>query len=93
MVIDLSPETIGERFGDKNGRAKLLYMAFTCAKQYQPSIIYIDEVERIFQAKKKKKKKSDGGPKYTKLKKPLLKFKKAKYLKKEDRVAVISCSH
>ena len=67
-------------------------MAFTCAKKYQPAIIYIDEVEKIFKAKKKKKKKSDGGRNYTKLKKPLLKFKKAKYLKKEDRVVVISCS-
>jgi hypothetical protein len=49
-------------------------MAFTCAKKYQPAIIYIDEIEEIFKAgKKKKKKKREGsaGPNFARLKKPL----------------------
>jgi len=35
----------------------MLYMAFTCARKYQPAVIYIDEIEEIFKAGKKKKKK------------------------------------
>lgn len=95
MVVDLSPSTIENQYPDKNSTAKMLYMAFTCAKTYQPAIIYIDEVEQIFKGKKKKKKKVGdiaGGPNYVRLKKPLEAFKKAKYLKKEDRVAVITCT-
>ena len=48
MVVDLSPSTIENQYPDKNSTAKMLYMAFTVAKQYQPAIIYIDEVEEIF---------------------------------------------
>jgi len=73
----------------------MLYMAFTCARKYQPAVIYIDEIEEIFKAgKKKKKKKREGsaGPNYARLKIPLKKFKKAKYIKKEDKVAVICCT-
>jgi len=45
--------------------------------------------------KKKKKKKTGegaGGPNFARLKKPLEAFKKAKYLGKSDRVAVITCT-
>lgn len=97
MVVDLSPSTIEAKYPDKASTAKMLYMAFTCAKVYQPSVIYIDEVEQIFKAKKKKKKKKGAipenpGPNYARLKKPLETFKKAKYLAKSDRVVVISCT-
>lgn len=98
LVLDLSPATIESKFPDKASTASMLYMAFTCAKKFQPSIIYIDEVNDIFKAGKKKKKKkgipSDAaaGPSFARLKKPLQKFKKAKYIAKDDRVAVISCT-
>lgn len=54
-------------------------------------------MDEIFKAGKKKKKKKgavDGptGPSFARLKKPLQAFKKAKYLAKEDRVVVISCT-
>lgn len=77
-------------------------MSFAVARKYQPAIIYIDEIEKIFKAKKKKKKKkkavlgedASAAPTVSmaKVKKPLMKFKKAKFLKKEDRVAVITQS-
>lgn len=97
MVVDLSPSTVESKYPDKASTAKMLYMAFTVAKEYQPSIIYIDEIDEIFKAgKKKKKKKAIGdapaGPSFVRLKKPLTAFKKAKYLAKEDRVVVISCT-
>lgn len=34
MVVDLSPSTIKEQFNDKLATAKMMYMAFTCAKVY-----------------------------------------------------------
>ena len=69
-------------------------MAFNVAKTFPPAIIYIDEVEQIFKGKKKKKKQAGGaaGPNFTKLKKTFTQYKK-KVLKKEDRVAVISCTN
>jgi len=57
MIVDISPSTLSDKYPDKNGTAKMLYMAFTCARKYQPAIIYIDEIEEIFKAGKKKKKK------------------------------------
>lgn len=104
-MIDLSPtswEKLDAAYHDKEGIARILYMSFEVARKYQPAIIYIDEVEKIFKAKKKKKKKkasSAGGSSdapsvptisMAKVCKPLMKFKKAKFLKKEDRVAVIT---
>ena len=73
----------------------MLYMAFTVAKAFPPAIIYIDEIEKIFKAKKKKSKKDSSSanmPNFARLKKPLMAFKKKKYLEKTDRVAVIACS-
>lgn len=97
MVVDLSPATVETKYPDKASTAKMLYMAFTVAKKYQPSIIYIDEVEEIFKGGKKKKKKKaltgePAGPSFARLKKPLEAFKKAKYIAKDDRVVVISCT-
>ena len=104
MIIDLSPsswEKLDVAYQDKEGIARILYMSFEVARKYQPAIIYIDEIEKIFKAKKKKKKKKkDAGAvdeppaaptvSMAKVKKPLMKFKKAKFLKKVDRVAVIT---
>jgi IQ and AAA domain-containing protein len=54
MVLDLSPSNLTEEhIKDKNAIAKMLYMTFTVAKEFQPAIIYIDEVELLFKGKKK----------------------------------------
>jgi len=48
--------------GNRQDSDKLVAMVFKAAKAYQPSVIYIDEVEKVWPAKKKKKKgvKSSG---------------------------------
>ena len=75
---------------DKSSIAKTLYMAFTVAKEFQPSIIYLDQCEQVFGAAKKKK----GAPaaQWAKIKKPIQDFKKAKYLLPTDRVVFIGCT-
>ena len=40
---------------------KLVAMVFKAAKAYQPAVIYIDEVDKVWPAKKKKKKGGKGG--------------------------------
>ena len=95
MLLDISPSNLDQKYPDKEGTAKMLYMAFTVAKAFPPAIIYIDEIEKIFKAKKKKSKKDPSlanMPNFARLKKPLMAFKKKKYLEKSDRVAVIACS-
>lgn len=67
------------------------------AKEYQPAIIYIDEAEKIWPAKKKggkkkgKKKKEGGNSSITKMKKILPKWK-AKFMNDETRITIIGCT-
>lgn len=57
VVFDLSPASIIDKYiGNRADSDKLVAMVFKAAKAYQPSVIYIDEVEKIWPAKKKKKK-------------------------------------
>jgi hypothetical protein len=73
-----------------------------CAKKYQPSVIYIDECEKVWAAKKKKGKKGKGkgggGKKRAgdpsdpkRIKKVLGKWR-TKYLDKTTRVVIIGCT-
>ena len=55
MIIDISPSTIESKATDKNSIAKMFYMAFTVAKEFQPAILYLDECDQVFGAAKKKK--------------------------------------
>ena len=66
-------------------------MAFTVAKEFQPSIIYMDEINQVFGNTKKKK--GSVVAQWAKLKKPLQDFKKAKYLEPNDRVVFIGCTN
>lgn len=66
------------------------------AKHYQPSIIYIDEAERVWPAKKKgkkgKKSKDPSAPKPpSRIKKALAKWK-AKFIDDNTRVTIIGCT-
>lgn len=78
----------------------MVAMVMVAAKKYAPSLIYIDECEKIFAGKKKKKKgkdKSKPKPKVkdptnpARIKKALLKWK-AKWITDETRITVIGCS-
>ena len=53
--FDLSPRNIERKLGTKAEIAKLVHMVFKVASELQPSIIYIDEVDRVFQSVKSKK--------------------------------------
>ena len=73
-------------------------MVMKAAKAYQPSIIYIDETEKVFPAKGKKGKKGKkkGGKKNamtepSRIKKALTKWK-AKWITDETRITIIGCT-
>jgi len=54
--FDLSPAVIEGKFtGGKLHSALLVYKTFLCAQDMAPSVIYIDQVEQVFQKTKKKK--------------------------------------
>lgn len=96
LVFDLSPANIDGKYGGKKDTAKLIASVMVVAKEYQPSIIYIDECEKVWPAKKKKKKgqkklKKDDPANPARIKAPLFKWKK-KYLNDETRIALIGSS-
>ena len=57
FVFDLSPLSIEGKYTEKKGEEKLVASVMRVAKEYQPSVVYIDECERVFPVKKKGKKK------------------------------------
>lgn len=96
--FDLSPYNIEGKYSQKKEEEKMVALVMCTAKEYQPSIIYIDEVEKVFPGKKKKKKgekksKKKGAdandPK--RMKKSLMKWRK-KFITGETRITIISCS-
>lgn len=55
LFLDISPAIIEDKYNDKKGEDKLVATTMRVAKELQPAIIYIDECEMVFAAKKKKK--------------------------------------
>lgn len=53
--FDLSPRTLERKLGTKAEIAKLVHMVFRVAAELQPSVVHIDECERVFAAVKSKK--------------------------------------
>ena len=94
IVLDISPEFIKGKYpGGKKKDDELVATVMLVAKEYQPSIIYIDEAEKVWPAKKKgkngKKKKDPSAP--SRIKKTLAKWK-AKFLNDKTRVTIIGCT-
>jgi len=59
--FDLSPSVIeGKSTQGKTGSAMLVYKTFICAQDMAPSVIYIDQVDLVYQAVKKGKKGGDA---------------------------------
>lgn len=53
--FDLSPSILdGLDLTDKSVASRIVHIVFTLAEQMQPSVIYIDEIEKIFAGKNKK---------------------------------------
>lgn len=53
--FDLSPRNIERKLGTKAEIAKLVHMVFKVASELSPSVIYIDDADRVFQTVKSKK--------------------------------------
>jgi SpoVK/Ycf46/Vps4 family AAA+-type ATPase len=59
--FDLSPKNIERKLGTKAEIAKLVHMVFKVAQELQPSVIYIDDIDRVFASAKAKKSSSSSG--------------------------------
>jgi len=95
LFLDVSPAVIENTYPDKKGEDKLVATVMRVAKELQPSVVYIDECEMVFPGKKKGKKKKKGAKKgkgASRIKKQLVKLKKA-YLKKDDQVLIVGCTN
>jgi len=99
IVFDLSPAAIQDRYvGAKSDSDKMVAMVFKAAKAYQPAVIYLDEVDKIWPAKKKKGKGKKGGGKSSqmnnpqRIKKALTKWRQ-KWITDDTRITIIGCSN
>lgn len=70
----------------------MIWSVIICAKEFQPSIVVVDDIETIFSGLKSKKKDASTtfGPK---MKKMITDLKKNKLWEKNDRIAVIACTN
>lgn len=100
IVFDLSPAaTMDVYCGGRTDADKLVASVMKCAEVYQPAVVYIDECEKVWAAKKKKKKGQKGGGRGGKndlsnpsrYKKTLGKWK-AKWINDDTRITIIGCS-
>ena len=87
IFLDFSPDIIAENVADKNAIAKLVYILFKVAREFQPAVIYIDEIEHFFPKKNVKKFKA----RCVKFKKDLMTHIQ-KQLQPTDAVTVIACT-
>ncbi|KAF6264066.1 hypothetical protein COO60DRAFT_270081 [Scenedesmus sp. NREL 46B-D3] len=87
--FDLSPRNTDGHYPGK-AVAMLLHMVFKVAKTMAPSVIYIDEVEKVFVSDKKKAKEFGGQEPFSRIKKELL--RELKGLAPGDRVVLVGCS-
>jgi len=97
VVFDLSPLSIESVFAnDKKETEKMVAMVMVAAKEYAPSLIYIDEVDKVWPAKKKKKKgqkkaKKNDTKNPARIKTALNKWK-PKWITDETRITIIGCT-
>jgi len=98
IVYDLSPLSIETVYAqDKKDSEKMIAMVMSAAKEYGPSIIYIDEAEKVWPAKKKKKKGQKKASKKGDTKNPAriktaLNKWKPKWITDETRITIIGCT-
>ncbi|KAK9817170.1 hypothetical protein WJX72_010626 [[Myrmecia] bisecta] len=86
--LNISPRHTDGKFPGKTV-AMMIHMVFKVAKMMAPSVIYINEIEKVFVSDKKKMKEFGGTEPFSRIKKELLKEVKA--LEPSDRV-LIMCS-
>jgi ATP-dependent 26S proteasome regulatory subunit len=92
LIFDLTPEIVKEKYTEKAELTRLIWSVIICAKEYQPSIVLIDDFETIFSGVKTKK--NSGSPPFgPKMKKIIGDMKKNKLWNKNDQIAVIACTN
>ena len=101
ILFDMSPINIDGKYTAKKEEEKLVASVMVTAKEYQPSIIYIDECEKVWPAKKKGKKgKGDinvySSVKYNSsnpaiIKKAIAKWR-TKFIDDKTRITIIGCT-
>ena len=75
----------------------MIAMVFVVAKEFSPSVVYIDEAEKVWPAKKKKKKgqkkktKAEMLLEPTRMKKALAKWR-TKWVTEETRITIVACT-
>ena len=97
ILFDLSPINIDGKFTEKKGEEKMVAAVMVTAKEYQPSVIYIDECEKVWPAKKKggkkkgaKKKKASDPSNPARIKKAMGKWR-TKWIDDKTRITIIGC--
>merc|ERR550514_2043787 len=93
--FDISPAVIeGKSTGAKIGAALLVYKVFICAQDMSPSVIYIDQVDQVFQLMKRKKGGDSNAP--VRIKKDLMaaikQVKRGQEATEQDRILFIGCT-
>lgn len=100
VLFDMSPLSIDGKYSGPKEETMLVAAVFLVAKEYQPSIIYIDECHKVWPGKKKGKKgKKKGGKKKkasdpsnpARIKKAIKKWK-AKWITELTRITIIGCT-
>lgn len=98
ILFDMSPVSIDGKYSGAKEETKLVASVFVVAKEYQPSIIYIDECHKVWPAKKKgkkgkkaKKKKASDPTNPARIKKAMKKWK-AKFITDQTRITIIGCT-
>ena len=98
VVFDLSPLSIEGCYSTDNKESdKMVAMVMSAAKEYAPSLIYIDECEKVWPAKKKKKKgqkkvsKKEASKGPQRIKKAMKKWKD-KWVTDETCITIIGCT-
>ena len=83
--FDLSARNVEKKLGTKAEVAKLVHLIFTVARELQPSVLYMDEVDRVFGSAKSKK----SAGELSKLRALVLQH--AATLERSDRVLIVGC--
>jgi len=93
--FDLSPAVIeGKSTQGKTGSALLVYKVFVCAQDMAPSVIYIDQVDQVYQVLKKKGRAPADAPSRIKkdLSAAIKQVKRGPEATEQDRILFIGCT-
>ena len=85
LFFDLSYRSLEKKLGTKAEIAKLVHLTFTVAAECGPSVLYMDEVDRVFSSSRSKKSSSD----WTRLRALVIEHMAA--LERHERVLLVGC--